>query len=365
MPSLIDWYVVELKHLLSAGLPLDRVDEIVRESESHLRESVQSHLRPGVDAEEAARLAIEAYGQPARVASAFLARSSRRMAGIDPIWWVAACSLLAVWCWNFEWMTFRGPFDIFGESWLMCAVLVAGAVGLGLLAKSVRAGFRSYRAWILGIGLGIVALSRPLMSFWMIPGASEWQGISRLHLSRDIGRVEQTLTRMGAYREYVERGLAAYSKAKSSKDLPADLLDPVTAQIELHTQPAPGYFGPSGYEPVGGMPVPSPYGADAMVDGRIWALNTAKDFEAARGGWRKNGPLALAALPRQLDDMALQLRNAREAQHGRLFFPQPELSKEVAIHTLELLPLLLLIDWLASSSVTRRKRWARKRLVVA
>jgi hypothetical protein len=351
--------------LLDARLPAERVDAIVKETESHLLESMKNRLGSGVDDAEASRLAIEAYGQPDRIAAAFFAKSRRRVLGIDPRWWVAASSILAIWCWNMEWMSFRGAFDIFGDSWIWVAAGFAGVVALAAVANAVRAGLRSYRSWIAGISLGIVALSAPLMSFWMIPGTSEWQNISRLHLSRDTANVEQTITRIGAYGDYLNRGLAAYAVAKSASDLPLEFRDVVTAQTELHTQPAPGYYTPTGYVPFGGLPVPSRSGAMAMVDGRIWALNTAKEFDVARDEWLKNGPLALSHLPRQTSDWEVLLRNAHEAQSGRLFFPEPMLAKQVAIQTLEFLPVLLLVDWLAAASVTRRRRWAHKRLVVA
>jgi hypothetical protein len=365
MPSLIDWYLVELRHLLDDRIPSDHVDSIVCEAESHLRESVRTRISADTSEEEASRAAIEAYGKPERVAAAFFQGTRQKVLGINPGWWAAASSIIAIWCWNFEWMTFRGAFDIFGDSWQPCLVALVGVLALAVLTGAVQTGLRSYRLCIGSIALGVVALATPLMSFWIIPGTSEYQGISRFHLSRDASKVDQTISKLGRYGEYVNRGLAAYAAAKSLADLPAEFWDADVAAHELTTQPAPGYMGRSGYVPTGGLPTPNRWGAMAMVDGRIWALNTAGNFASARADWLKNGPKALAELPREKHDLGVLLGNARAAQNGRLFFPEPRLGRQVVVQTLELLPVLLLVDWLAVASVTRRRRWERKRLLVA
>ncbi|MFI5387464.1 MAG: HAAS signaling domain-containing protein [Fimbriimonadales bacterium] len=161
MPNMIDWYVVELRLLLNGKLPPGRVDEVVKEAEAHLRESVQRRLGPTVDENAATAAAIEAYGRPEKVALGFLRGSRRNMWGLNPVWWAALGAVIAIYCWTFHWQTLGGYFDNFGETWQNVVAGLVGVLGLALVVFAVRAGFRSYRLALTGLTFAAAALSIP------------------------------------------------------------------------------------------------------------------------------------------------------------------------------------------------------------
>ena len=361
MSRLIDWYVVELRLLLNGKLPPDRADEIVKEAESHLRESVQNRMTPAVDEGAASKAAIEAYGRPERIAAAFFQKSPRSMLGLNPVWWASICGLIAIWCWNFELMSFRGYFDILGDTWQNGVVGIAGLAALGFLVAAVRAGLRSYRLTLTGLTVGAAALSIPLMSFWMVTAPGNWQGISRLHLSRDIANVARTVAKMDASYSFIERGINAYTAAKSSADLPPDLRDPELAASEVGALPPPPDPRSENVAPGEKFVIPGQYGVMALVDGRFYAFHTAERFEEAKKAWLEAGPKSMTALAGQRADFGALLQNARAAQKRKLFFFEPRLCKQVLVQTVALLPLLLLVDWIATLTVLPRRRWPSKR----
>jgi hypothetical protein len=173
-------------------------DDLVAEVDDHLRAHVDALVRDGRDPEDAARLALETFGDPDIVSRAYLTTSagklavptvSTRVAGslarLSAVLWVC---LPAVWAVGAlvagsvdeppaDYVAyFIGVFVLAGASALMCAVAFAirvrhgGSIGLlglaGLAALILGAVSGLVVAWavpvwmtLLGLGTGLVAVS--------------------------------------------------------------------------------------------------------------------------------------------------------------------------------------------------------------
>ncbi|MHB8636158.1 MAG: HAAS signaling domain-containing protein [Fimbriimonadaceae bacterium] len=362
MPNLIDWYLVELRLRLNKSLPLERIDEIVREAEGHLLESVQRRVGSGITESAAMEAAIEAYGKPETVALGFLRGIRQSMLGINPMCWALCGAFVAIVCWNFHWLTLSGYFDNFGDIWQNGLAVLVGLLGLGLLMTAVRAGLRSYRFALTGLTLGAAALSVPLISYWMIPAPNAWQGISRFHLSRDLPRVERAVDQIDRGEAFVRRGMREYAAAKSSSDLSPDMRTPALAAKE---------FGLARLDPAivglkvdhgGAYVVPREYGFFAEVNGGLSVLETMARFEDAKKAWSETGAKELKEITSERTSFGALLNEAIAARNGRLFFFDPDLYLQTMIGTVVLLPLFLLLDWIAVRSARPRRRWMTKAL---
>ncbi|HTQ11051.1 MAG TPA: hypothetical protein VMI31_13375 [Fimbriimonadaceae bacterium] len=355
MANLIDWYLVELQLRLDCDLPESRVEEILKEAEQHFQQSVRSRQEKNVSLEDAVEDAIREYGSPERVARAFLRAWPHRVLGMKPEWAAVAGSGVALFCWCFHWMTLGGYFDNFGETWQNGIAGIVGFAALALLFRAAQAGRRSHWAVVACTTLIFGAVSVPILSVWMIPNPDqkEEQGISRLHLSRDIASVERTIAKLGEYRDFMSRGIREYAAAASPADLSSDLRDPALAGRR---------FGDDWLIHIGGRERTFlvPYdGVFAEVDGRVWALLTSSSLINAKVEWLAKGPNDLAAIDRQQASLSQLLVSARQAQTGRLFFFDPRVYGEALVGLPLVLPLFLLdlAGYLASAS---RRRWLKR-----
>lgn len=371
MHNLIDWYIVELRLRLNTALTADRIDEIAKEAELHLRESVNHRTGPGVSVESATEAAIAAYGSPDKVARGFLRGQRLKLFSLNPTLWTLLGVFIAIYCWCFHWLTLGGIFDNFGATWQNGLAGIFGFGALALIALSARARLKSN--WVAVVAGTVVAAgaSVPLVSAWVIPDAGQFQGISRLHLKRDAATVASTLEKLRVYDAFMERGVKAFAAAKSPDQLPDDMRDAKVAatefgvaaldpSIELH--PVNPLLAESdiALNRGGAYPVPRSYGIFAMVDGRIWAVDATARFEDAKRIWSTTGSAACKSTRFQIQNFEVLLANAREAEAGRIFFPVPYLWQETVIGSIMLLPLLLLVDGVAAFTAKPRRRWPNR-----
>jgi len=362
MANVIDWYVVELKLLLNGKLPSSRVDEIVKETDGHLRESVQRKISPAVDETHAAAAAIEAYGPPEKVAMGFLKGSRQKLWGLNPGWWAAFGAITTIFCWNFHWLTLGGFFDHFGETWKNVLAGFVGVLGLVLVVIAVRAGLRSFRLALTVTTIATAVLSIPLMSYWMIPTPSGYQGISRFHLDQDLPKLEQSLGHIETYEALIQRGLREYAAAKSPEELSEDLRNPGLAAREAGVDRLyPAVLGLS-LDHGGAFVVPRLYGPFVEVNGGSTVFETMARLQDAKKAWAKSGPKDLALLKDEHRNFDILVKNAYAAKAGRLFFLDPDLYMETLIGTLILLPLFLVVDWIAVRTARPKRRWQRTAL---
>lgn len=388
----IAWYIVELHARLSPHLGAERASEITREAESHLREHANSFKGDrNVSDEDAGLAAITAFGRPDLVAMSYLRRARPAVLGIKPVWLVLVGAAVAIYCWDYPWMTLSGLFDNFGESWTLTAALLVGVGALIAFVAGVRSGYRSFRWHILGLGTAICLVLPPLLSFWMISSEDGWQGVSRLHMSRDEATIQQVLPKLDSLMSYYKQAISAFAAAKTPSELPPAFRDQAAAENLLGFRETGEYAAHVEYRLVsssrsGGVPeakmvsgkfmykpgFPTPRDVFAMVDGRIWGLGSTaiplklvdqdlakKDeftqFKYAKNEWRDRGPLALSGVVRQRRNLAGLLDRIGEARHGRLFFPNPVLVVSAEAPTIFFILILLGVDGI-TYALTRRRR---------
>jgi hypothetical protein len=356
--NLIDWYVVELKLLLHEKMPFGKVEKIVMEAEAHLRESVACKVAEGMPEAIAAASAVEAYGRPERVAMGFLRGLPQKLWGLNPVVWAGAGCLLTIYAWNFHWLTLSGPFDNFGESWQNGLAGFVGLLGLILTATAVRAGLRPYRLALSGFTLAATLIAMPLMSFWIIQTPGNFEGISRLHLSRDLPKVEHALTVMSSYEDYLKQGLREYASAKSPTDLSPGLRNPALAATRFGEPTLyPAVLGVT-LDHGGSYVVPRQFGAYFGVRGGASVLETMAEFADAKKHWAEFGPKDLTDVKEQHRSFEALLANARSARAGKLFFPNPDMWISTTFATLFLWPFFLLVDWFAYRTAQPKRRWS-------
>ncbi|MDR3688247.1 MAG: hypothetical protein P4L46_02625 [Fimbriimonas sp.] len=361
-------YVSDLDAILHFELPEDRLESIVMEAESHLRESASRRVAEVTDPIRAQTEAIDAYGSPQRVAVGHLRRAGRKMWGLHPGYWAALGALVSIACWNFHWLTLDRYFDNFGNTWQNGLAGLIGLAALTLPIKAARRRFRSNWSALILVTVGAAALSIPLTAFWMIPSTDSRprgfaQGISRFHLKRDLPAVQSNIADIRAYQDLVRQGIRSYATATTERQIPGLLMDPSQVARRFGVDHlGPALVGTT-ITHAGKFVVPREYGAFAMVDGRTWVFESSDRFEFAKKQWATVGPSDLRNLDYLLLGFQSIERNALEAKHGRLFFFCPDLYTETVIGTLILLPLFLAIDALAVLSA--RPRGQRRGRVVA
>src|SRR5579862_3183635 len=369
MSKLVDWYLVELRLRLSKSLAPDRIDEIVREAETHLLESTRARQGAAVSEESAAEAAVEAYGDPGTVALGFLKNTRQTLWGLNPMWWALIGSLVAIWGWNFHWLTLWGYFDNFGEDWQNVLALTVMVLGMAVILKAAKAGLRSYRLPIALFTVAAAGLSVPLMSYWMIPEPGKYypglaldRGISRLHLNRDAPKVERSAKQLLAYQSFVERGIREYATSTSDASLSPDLRDASVAARE---------FGEKRLNPAavgvkldhgGAYVVPRAYGVMTEIDGRIYLLETMAFYSDAKKAWAITGPVDLEQITRQQKSIQGLLDNVNAARAGRLFFFERSLYEQTVYGTIMLLPGLLIFDLVGALVARPRRQWPSKAL---
>ncbi|MFI5387465.1 MAG: hypothetical protein ACHQ50_15260 [Fimbriimonadales bacterium] len=168
------------------------------------------------------------------------------------------------------------------------------------------------------------------------------------------------MVRLEAYRSFVGRGISEYAVAKSSTDLSPDLVSPSLVSKELGIERLwPAAIGVAA-DKGGPYVVPRQYGAFVEIDGRTDVLETMARFEDAKRAWSTTGPKILAQLGPEQANFRTLLNNASAAKGGRLFFFEPNLYLETVFATIWLLPLFLIIDWLAALTARPKRHWPRR-----
>src|SRR5205823_7775420 len=153
MPEYINWFVVELRLRLAPHLSMERVETLTREVESHLRELSRKNIASlGMSEQHAQAAAVEVFGRPDKVALDYLRESNPRLFGIKPICFVILGGLGAIGCWDFHWLSLRGHFDIFGDTWQNGLAGFVGTLALAMFVAGCKAGLRSFRLPILATG---------------------------------------------------------------------------------------------------------------------------------------------------------------------------------------------------------------------
>jgi hypothetical protein len=368
MCEVIAWYVVELRSRLAPHLPAAQVETIVTEARSHLNEStanLASSLQ--ISQDEAAAAAIDAFGQPEAVAMTHLRQHAWRPLGIKPLWlvWGGASLSILLWVMEFEWM--RGYFDNFGESWQnvfggFCALAAVIAFGVGCYAGRQR-----HRMTILAVGAAVEVAIFFGFSFIIVGSTDNGQGLSRIHLSRDVENVRKDVSTLDRLDAYVREGAAAFAGAKSVGDIPFKFRDPSIAQREVGLYNLPlqlagrltvkgNYsFGGFGRPPLPYFIIPSE-SVIVMVDGRTYGLSAEADFSHAVLDWRKSAK-ALGAIAKQKQQMNILLESAAQARSGRLFFFNRRVYSGAILMVPLFLPVLVIAEAIASALFRRRRTW--------
>ena len=109
--------------------------------------------------------------------------------------------------------------------------------------------------------------------------------------------------------------------------------------------------------------VPRESGPFVMVDGRCWIFETVDSFATAKMMWQKYGKANQEGLQEHEHQFKALRSHVIEAKQGRLFFFEPTLYGGTVFATLFLLPIFLIVDWIAS--VSGRPRGRRKERSIA
>jgi len=366
MLNYIDWYIVELKLRLEKQIPSDRLATVTAEVESHLKESAKTLSANGLlSEEEAMRTAVGQFGLPDQIAHAYLRERNGKFLGVRPIWAVLGSALLAICSWNFAWLTMSGPFDHFGETWQNGIAALICFVSTILFVLACKAGRRLYSGPVALFG-GFASLALVVLFSWWIIGADpdQQQGISRFHMARDKTNIQVALTRLDGLQRYFEDGAKTFGTATSAAEIDGSFKSEAAAFARLNLSRMTTTIYPVDYELGGGssdgqfvIPHRSIF---AMVDGRVYALEYAKDLASAKVAWKENYPVAMKELRVNQIGMHRMLDQIAEAQGGRLFYPHRQLEWPVIIQTLVLTFYLVLLDLLAFRLGRRRGTWPKR-----
>ncbi len=188
-------------------------------------------------------------------------------------------------------------------------------------------------------------------------GADISAGISRFHLTRDLTNVRHDLPMIQTYETLLEEGLRQYGRAKSSNDLSLGLKDSpsIAETVGLHRGEYSVLRVQVDHSVSTVFLVPRKYGAFIEVGGGADVLDAVDNFADAKKAWLEEGATDLAQLRVLHTDFQSLEENATLASHGKLFFSNPDLATETAFGTIMLLPVFLLIDWIATLTVLPRR----------
>ena len=186
-PDMIDAYVAEL----AARLPAPIVTEIA----DGLRETYEYHRRRGLSAEDAARVAVAEFGDPATVLAAFVTGSPARGAArslllTGPVVG-AAWAMVLLWRHAWDWPVTLAARVGFGAAILTAVVLLAAAA-FGMRYR--RAGRSAAAACLIVLAvdmsvLGYVA-SAGLVTTWPVLLAG---GLSTTRIGFTLSRLPRVL----------------------------------------------------------------------------------------------------------------------------------------------------------------------------
>lgn len=345
MSELIAWYLVELRCRLAPDLPVAQVETIVKEAESHLKESAATFVADmQLGEEQAAAAAIEAFGKPGSVAEKHLQQFGWRPFGIKPGWLVWGSGVISLLTWVMEFQWNRGYFDNFGETWQNGVAGFIALIALAIFGIGCYAGRMRYRWTILAIGLAVEFAVFFGFSFLIVGSTKGHQGLSRLHLGRDVSNVNRNLIRLNRLEVYVRDGARVFAAAKSASDIPQRFRDPSFANKELDLYDLPEQLmgrltasSLSNLDPNGKLYLTPNKFVFAMVDGRVYGLSAVDEFSHAVLAWRRGEAKALTSIAQEEVNMNRLLASATEARSGRLFF----FNRDVYLNAMLIMPLFL------------------------
>lgn len=362
----INWYLVELGERLRPHFTADKLEDLVREVESHLREASKRIEADGGTSPQMAQLAaIQAFGAPRRVARTYLSEADPRLFGVQPALVAVIAGLVAIACWDFGWMTLDTYFDNFGDTW---QTLVAGGIGvvaLTIVVLAIRAARRSLRIPILTAGMGTAIALVFLMSFWIVGSDKYSQGVSRFHLDRDATSMRKSLVALDNLEAYVNRGERQFAIALSAADISREFTDPKVAEREIGLERDSVRPAVVGLEVVpSAFVVPQEF-VMAMVRGDVYSLESAPDWPSAKKAWAARPASVRARIVEARADLNGLLADVAAARNGRLFRFTPGLIWNAVGWTVSFSILLILLDWVAVLLSDRRQPWPGRILAMS
>ncbi|MBN9503678.1 MAG: hypothetical protein BGO01_04905 [Armatimonadetes bacterium 55-13] len=359
MSEYLHWYLVELRNRLDPKLPQRKVHEILSETEDHLKESARELAEEfGWNENDSMLAAIQSYGDPEKVALSHLAASDPKFWGVPPIWVIFGSALVAIWCWNFEWLSLRGFFDHFGETWENGFVATLGVFALVTFFRACRAGYRSYRKEVMQLGFVTAFGLVFLMSTWMISVPDQWQGISRFHINREEKNLWSNLTALNRIEDLCELGRNKFGQAADPGQIPfqfeitADLRGAYDHILSLNRGKSPT-VSQMEQTVVNSYIVP---GSVIFVTPSkpLWFFQQEDRFDVARKRWAASGPSTQKAIQGARDEINLYLAAIAQARSGRIFFFDSRVYGKPVVLTLLFLPALLLLEAVAYNRSRRR-----------
>lgn len=353
MSDFISWYSIELRSRLAPHLSTVKVESIVREAESHLRESAEHlQLELGLSQESAVLAAIESFGKPDRVALTHLREANVRVFGLKPQTLVLICAIVALASWNFHWLSLGGPFDNWGHTWQNgLAGIVGGSALIGLIL-GCRAGRRSFRLPLMAIGIKFTIAAVAFTAFWAI-SSNGYDAIMRPSSGAAAVNLPRYVERLDRVKEFILQGRADFAKARTADDLPAIYRNLRGVESRFDIPKSSSYSS----SPHGdGFVVPYSY-VLSMPDGRIYAFICEPTFEQAKRRWADADKTSIAQIARERDKLQMLLGKVQEAQSGRLFFFNGFVAVSIACQTVALMLGILLIDTVIFAIVKTRRSY--------
>src|ERR1044072_6131848 len=242
MSDYISWYMVELRTRLAPHLATTRVESIIREAESHLKESSEAIRNDlAIPAENAALAAIDAFGSPEKVALTHLRETNMRILGMKPVWLVLLSAFFALPCWNFHWLSLSGPFDNFGATWQNGLAGFVGVLAIVGFIAGCRAGRRSYRGPLALLSVQFLIGSLLFGSFFAVSSGGFFsKSVLRYQIAGAAQELPKSLERLDKYKDFVVEGKKLFASAKTVADLPEIYRNPRVAEKAFDSNPGPG-----------------------------------------------------------------------------------------------------------------------------
>jgi hypothetical protein len=358
MSDYIAWYSIELRLRLAPHMPAAKVESIVKESQSHLGETAERLKADlGLTESSAVLAAIDAFGNPEKVALTHLREIKTRVLGIKPMWFVVGCGLMAFLCWDFHWMSLSGPLDNYGETWQNGLAGFIGFIALLGFVAGCRAGRRSYRLPVAGLGFGLAVLLPFVVAYVAIMNVDGEESIMRPRTRGAVRTISDSLVKLDRLEAFVKRGASEYS-ATTPTNLSADMRDLRVAEAELGISWRSSYpaFTADGREIDRAFVTPNDW-VYAPSRGGLQALQGAATFAEARKRWAEASTHSLASIGQSRHELLKMLTNIHQAENGRIFFFNGRVSAELVSTTLVFLPGLLLLDAITFAFVRRKRAW--------
>ncbi|HZH97424.1 MAG TPA: hypothetical protein VEX38_00515, partial [Fimbriimonadaceae bacterium] len=345
MSEYIGWYTVELRLRLGNHLPAAKIESIVKEAGSHLRESAENLKNElGLSDDASALAAIEAFGTPEAIAISHLQQVTLKVFGMPSAAFALLCSTIAILCWDYHWLSLSGPFDNYGATWQNG---ICGVVGFVALAGLVAAIARSKRRLLAPIAASVLGcmLILPLMATYLaVPGGASYEAVLRPNLREAETTIPYQIRQLEKLDHWLQAGAKRYAQSKDGSDLPTSLRSVRAAEKEFGLTQGSSYpvFTSDGRVLQTAYTTPRNF-IYAPARGGLWIFEGAATFEEAKATWAKESQNAIFGANVARQELREMLANVKKARSGKLFFFNPFLITEIVMMTFTLgLGLLLL-----------------------